>query len=163
MYLSYNRSAEIISEVYNSTNTMALPGEVETDFSTQLPLWDRLNLPIGPKYYKGKGLEDAIYNQQSQQLKEVKEKKNVKKERDDREEISQINPNHSPKKVDSSHQIDWENFDFASVDTTGPEQTGISIYIKYIFILLYCTVLYYLCISYIVYCTILYYICVHIC
>ena len=127
MYLSYNRSAEIISEVYNSTNTMALPGEAETDYSTQLPLWDRLNLPIGPKYYKGKGLEDAIYNQQSQQLKEVKEKKNVKKERDDREEISQINPNHSPKKVDSSHQIDWENFDFASADTTGPEQTGIII------------------------------------
>ena len=106
---------------------MALPGEAETDYSTQLPLWDRLNLPIGPKYYKGKGLEDAIYNQQSQQLKEVKEKKNVKKERDDREEISQINPNPSPKKKDSSHQIDWENFDFASADTTGPEQTGIII------------------------------------
>lgn len=39
-----------MSETYHSANTMALPGEPETDYNIKLTPWEALGLPIGPKY-----------------------------------------------------------------------------------------------------------------
>jgi hypothetical protein len=58
-----------MSDIYNSTSTMAMPGEPETDFTVRRPVWEQFNLPIGPKHTKGKGLIAAM--QEAAELKKA--------------------------------------------------------------------------------------------
>lgn len=39
-----------MSENYLATGTMALPDQPETDYNSQVPLWEQLDLPYGPEY-----------------------------------------------------------------------------------------------------------------
>lgn len=53
-----------MSDIYNSTGSMALPGEPETDFTVHQPIWEALRLPIGPGYSRGsRGLVETLQQQ----------------------------------------------------------------------------------------------------
>ena len=74
-----------MSDAYLSTGTMAWPGEPETDYNVKVPIWERLNLRIGPKY-------DIITG----------------------ELIENKNSNNKDSKENSNEEVDWNNFDFAA-------------------------------------------------
>jgi hypothetical protein len=127
-----------MSDIYNSTSTMAMPGEPETDFTVRRPVWEQFNLPIGPEHTKGKGLIAAMQDA-AEQKKKARGSENsspqfggaadaiargMKREREyaSHAATSDNRAHAIPAATITSSQaggkkeIDWENFDFSAAE-----------------------------------------------
>lgn len=98
-----------MTEIYNSTATMAWPGQPETDFNAVRPMWEELQLPIGPQYARGKGLLDTL-REQIEADNALQRSEQYPDEQHDSAETSM------PIKVHNKEEVDWANFDFSSTD-----------------------------------------------
>lgn len=90
-----------MSETYLSTGTMAWPGEKETDFNLNVPVWELLNLPFGPKYSEGLGMKLPSHLVESP-TELAATPLNGTTEGDDARK--------------ASGEVDWASFDFATAD-----------------------------------------------
>jgi hypothetical protein len=127
-----------MSDIYNSTSTMAMPGEPETDFTVRRPVWEQFNLPIGPEHTKGKGLIAAMQDAAEQKKKARGSEdsspqfggaadaiaRGMKRDRgyandvvtsDNRAHAIPAAAITSPQ-AGGKKEIDWENFDFSAAE-----------------------------------------------
>ena len=104
---------EEMSEAYLSTGTMAMPGEVETDFNLKIPLWEQLNLEVGPQFSGKLGLE-------AQLLRELQESGQAQAT-----EVAGSGTGVLDKEAGIEEaEVDWDNFDFNTALEGSQSQQG---------------------------------------
>ena len=84
-----------MSEAYLSTDTMAWPGEEETDYNVKYDAWKKLHLPIGPDY------DPETYER-------IDFLANMLKDDSDGDKKLQVTGN--------ENEVDWSTFDFAAAE-----------------------------------------------
>lgn len=124
-----------MTEVYNSTATMAWPGQPETDFNAHVPMWEALQLPVGPEYARGKGLAQMLREQIEADANSNNNNSGGKSgdeggdsaghradvQRQQQQQKGFIETMKAPTKKTTPRVVDWENFDFSGVGAAKDE------------------------------------------
>lgn len=115
-----------MSEIYNSTSTMAMPGEPETDFTIQRPIWEQFNLPIGPAYLQGKAPIELLKERYGAKASAQggRDSAGTETPHSKAGTIVDTQPGEGARESANSAatapraklEIDWENFDFSATE-----------------------------------------------
>ena len=104
-----------MSETYLSTGTMAWPDEPETDYNVKVPLWEQLNIPVGPQYSEGLGMQLPAVLQRENEAKATA--KALAAEATQLAQIQAAKKKKGRTEEKGGEEVDWSTFDFSSADS----------------------------------------------